>query len=288
MNEISFASLSPSLLARKGGAKPAMRPQHGGMLGAIGGTPEDTDASSEGSLDDLGWNDMGDADVIQLTPAPANKQTAAEARNIDEQAGAKLAEFASPQSPARDQQNVLAQRLESNSPPIMPDAIMSDEDCSDDEMSDDEDFEATSLAETEQEDEAFEAPALEEVDPLDLSPEHGLNLDHFKGPENFAEEEFAAEETVVAAPVAVRAVTAAKPPRAHRVSAAEQGKRAAFTLRLDPERHLKLRLASTIRGRSAQQIVTDALDALLGDMPDLESLAAQVQRPGKTSGSDNA
>jgi hypothetical protein len=263
MNEISFASLSPSLLARKGGAKPAMRPQHGGMLGAIGGTPDDNHASSEGSLDDLGWNDMGDADVIQLTPAPINKQTAAEARDIDEQAGAKLAEFASPQSPARDQQNVLAQRIESKSPPIMSDAIMSDEDCSDDA-----DFEATNFAETEQQDEAYEA---------------------YEAYEAFAaEEEFAVEETVVAAPVAVRAVTAAKPPRAHRVSAAEQGKRAAFTLRLDPERHLKLRLASTIRGRSAQQIVTDALDALLGDMPDLESLAAQVRRPGKTSGSDNA
>jgi len=257
MNEISFASLSPSLLARKGGAKPAMRPQHGGMLGAIGGAPEDNHASSEGSLDDLGWNDMGDADVIQLTPAPVNKQTAAEARDIDEQAGAKLAEFASPQSPARDQQNVLAQRIESKSPPIMSDAIMSDEDCSDDE-----DFEATNFAETEQQEEAFGAFA--------------------------AEEELAVEKTVVAAPVAVRAVTATKPPRAHRVSAAEQGKRAAFTLRLDPERHLKLRLASTIRGRSAQQIVTDALDALLGDMPDLEPLAAQVRRPGKTSGSDNA
>jgi len=283
MNEISFASLSPSLLARKGGAKPAMRPQHGGMLGAIGGSPEDTDASSEGSLDDLGWNDMGDADVIQLTPAPANKQTAAEARNIDEQAGAKLAEFASPQSPARDQQNVLAKRLESKSPPIMSDAIMSDDDCSDDE-----DFEATNFAETEQQDEAYEAFAAEEDDPLDLSPEHGLNSDHFEAPEIVAEEEFAAEETVVAAPVAVRAISAAKPPRAHRVSATEQGKRAAFTLRLDPERHLKLRLASTIRGCSAQQIVTDALDALLGNMPDLESLAAQIRRPGKTSGSDNA
>ena len=28
MAEASFASLSPKLLARKGGAKPAMRPQH--------------------------------------------------------------------------------------------------------------------------------------------------------------------------------------------------------------------------------------------------------------------
>ena len=39
--------------------------------------------------------------------------------------------------------------------------------------------------------------------------------------------------------------------------------KAAFTLRLDPERHLKLRLACAVDGRSAQQIVTDALDQLL-------------------------
>lgn len=65
---------------------------------------------------------------------------------------------------------------------------------------------------------------------------------------------------------------------ATRKSALDDGRRAAFTLRLDAERHLKLRLACTIRNRSAQQLVTDALDRLLGEMPDLESLAAQVKR----------
>lgn len=61
-----------------------------------------------------------------------------------------------------------------------------------------------------------------------------------------------------------------------RQSAHQQGKRAAFTLRLDADRHLKLRLASTLRNRSAQEIVTDALDALLDDMPDVAALASQV------------
>ena len=65
-----------------------------------------------------------------------------------------------------------------------------------------------------------------------------------------------------------------------RKSALAQGKRAAFTLRLDQERHLMLRLACTVRGRSAQQLVTDALDALLAEMPEIASLAAQVQRGG--------
>jgi hypothetical protein len=56
------------------------------------------------------------------------------------------------------------------------------------------------------------------------------------------------------------------------------GRRAAFTLRLDAKRHLKLRLASTVRNRSAQQLVTEALDRFLNDIPEVEALAAQVQR----------
>lgn len=63
-----------------------------------------------------------------------------------------------------------------------------------------------------------------------------------------------------------------------RRSALADGRRAAFTLRVDAERHLKLRLACTIRNRSAQQLVTEALDALLDDLPDLSDLAAQVAK----------
>jgi hypothetical protein len=61
-----------------------------------------------------------------------------------------------------------------------------------------------------------------------------------------------------------------------RRSALADGRRAAFTLRVDAERHLKLRLACTIKGRSAQQLVTDALDRLLAETPDIADLAAQV------------
>ncbi|MEQ1496271.1 MAG: hypothetical protein ABL912_11015 [Novosphingobium sp.] len=59
-----------------------------------------------------------------------------------------------------------------------------------------------------------------------------------------------------------------------RQSAFADGRRAAFTLRLDAERHLKLRLACTVLGKSAQQLVTDALDSLLNEAPDLAALAA--------------
>jgi hypothetical protein len=56
--------------------------------------------------------------------------------------------------------------------------------------------------------------------------------------------------------------------------------KAAFTLRLDPERHLKLRLACAVAGRSAQLMVTDALDALLAGMPELNAMAARANRKG--------
>lgn len=61
-----------------------------------------------------------------------------------------------------------------------------------------------------------------------------------------------------------------------RKSALESGRRAAFTLRVDADRHLKLRLACAVRNRSAQQLVTEALDRLLEELPDLAALAAQV------------
>ena len=83
----------------------------------------------------------------------------------------------------------------------------------------------------------------------------------------------AANEEVEAAKL-LKAKSGNKPAK----STKAQGKRAAFTLRLDPERHLKLRLASTMMDRSAQQIVTEALDALLSEIDELESLAAKMQR----------
>lgn len=54
--------------------------------------------------------------------------------------------------------------------------------------------------------------------------------------------------------------------------------KAAFTLRLDAERHLRLRLACAVSNRSAQQIVTAALDAYLESQPQIDALAAQLPR----------
>src|SRR5690606_35101639 len=69
---------------------------------------------------------------------------------------------------------------------------------------------------------------------------------------------------------------------------AENGRRAAFTLRLDEERHLRLRLASTVRGESAQALVTRALDSLLAQMPEIEQLASQVRPTGQPGGKNKA
>ncbi|MCP5397458.1 MAG: hypothetical protein H6918_12155 [Sphingomonadaceae bacterium] len=200
----NFASLGPTLLARKGGAKPAMRPQLGGLTPVVANTVQQGDEH----LEDLGWNDMGDEDhrsdhdVVALTPAPANEETAAQARAQDEKAQAELAEAARPA--VHKQQEEIARKVAAVTNP---------------------------------------AP--------------------------------------VAVPVAKVAPVAAPRPAAparSRRSSLDRGKRAAFTLRLDADRHLKLRLACTIRNRSAQQLVTEALDSLLGDMNELESLAAQVTR----------
>jgi len=62
------------------------------------------------------------------------------------------------------------------------------------------------------------------------------------------------------------------------------GRKAAFTLRLDPERHLRLRLACAVTGRSAQQIVTGALDDMLAGIPEIEGLASRVPAKAGTAG----
>jgi len=63
-----------------------------------------------------------------------------------------------------------------------------------------------------------------------------------------------------------------------RSSALAAGRRAAFTLRLDAERHLALRVAATITGRSAQVLVTEALDRLLAEYPEIPAIADNIRK----------
>ena len=72
---------------------------------------------------------------------------------------------------------------------------------------------------------------------------------------------------------------AARRPRKPRAAAGTRDK-AAFTLRLDPDRHLKLRLACAVDGRSAQLLVTQALDDYLATIAELDAMAAKAKRKG--------
>ncbi|HYD25431.1 MAG TPA: hypothetical protein VEB68_11595 [Croceibacterium sp.] len=214
MNEPkSFASLGPTLLARKGGAKPAMRPQLP-MAGMSG--PQAAQAIAH-DLEDLGWNDMGEqdlpadhtAEVLQLTPAPANPE--AEARTDE----------GSPPPVVRSMHEELAERLGENAPEYLVERATS--------------------------------PVKQSAPPV-ARPAAAP-----------------AAKPATAKPVAVNAGSA-------RAALEQASRRAAFTLRLDAKRHLKLRLASTVKNRSAQQLVTMALDKFLSEIPEIEALAAQVKR----------
>lgn len=81
-------------------------------------------------------------------------------------------------------------------------------------------------------------------------------------------------EELIAAPAAVKSVSVATATRL-RKETARSGK-AAFTLRLDADRHLRLRLTSAVTNRSAQQLVTEALDALLKSVTEVDALVAQL------------
>ncbi len=172
-----FASLSSSLLARKGQARPAMRPQGFAGFGPMTGNPED-----------LGWNDMG------LEPA------------------APVA--AGPVPQVVRQRTELAEELAARSTPEAPP----------------------------------ETVAVLEPAAMPRRPKKKMAISHG------------------AEPAVVRIKGKGINPH----------KKAAFTLRLDAERHLRLRLACAVNNRSAQQLVTEAVDRLLDSIPELDELAGRV------------
>lgn len=164
-----FASLSSSLLARKGHAKPAMRPQAYALPGEMGGTPV--------HHDDLGWNDMGH-DHEQPAAEPVALRGGAVPQHVE--------------TPAVVVQQAQLER---------------------------------------------------ELTPME--------------------------------PVAAPRLPAVPAEASQPLSRAVPGSRtkAAFTLRLDAERHLRLRLVCAVAHRSAQQVVTQALDDFLARQPGNEELA---------------
>jgi hypothetical protein len=85
---------------------------------------------------------------------------------------------------------------------------------------------------------------------------------------------------VAAEPRALRPVSVATATRIAKETRTKRGK-AAFTLRLDGDRHLRLRLASAVSNRSAQLLVTEALDAFLDSLPEVDDLARQIPARAK-------
>jgi len=133
-------------------------------------------------------------------------------------------------------------------------------------------------------------PPPEGVPPV-LAQRHALKQEFEPVVEEVTDEETevsveAPVETLVTAPIPVLETFEPRPvsvAAASRIARATQHKhKAAFTLRLDEERHLRLRLASAVSGRSAQQIVTGALDAFLESLPEVDELARQL--PSRVKG----
>ncbi len=216
MNEPKpLASLSSSLLARKGKAKPAMRRQGISFPGnAVEG--------DQNPHEDLGWNDMGydtnpdhnglsAVEQIHHNPlAGAIPETVPAVKQQQEEIAAKLV-------PEKEAKQVVKEERTSDPVPPPPLSIS------------------------------------KEVKPLE---EHSA--------------------VVKAAREIKRRPKKARPATKSRTRKAK----AAFTLRLDADRHLKLRLATAVKNVSAQQLVTKAVDEYLKNIPELDDLAQRVPSRG--------
>lgn len=277
-----FASLSSGLLARKGAARPAMRPQGFGQVG--------------NGLEDLGWNDMGGGDPPLAAPAaPVAPDGAPEAfsQQVVEHPRAYHPTGLSPiDSPVHGQQAEIADRFSADGEDEHDEEF--------DETAELYDPDAPFVTSEDEEDEGGEdenggerrepAAAFEPAPtPAPFAPKKQMALDALQ-PVAFEPEVEAVELSTATAfdrlppPIESAPVTATAQPAPRRApkpraQPGQKGK-AAFTLRLDPERHLKLRLACAVDGRSAQMLVTAALDRLLAEMPELQEMAAKAKRKG--------
>jgi len=210
-----LASLSSSLLARKGGAKPAMRRQ------GFSNFPDHSSDYTGETHEDLGWNDMGyDVD-------PDHDAHPVEHLHHNPLAGA----IPNPNAAVRQQQEEIAAKL--GVKPVL---------------------EATP--------EVVEEAAITVPVPLSISREVQPLVENSA----LAEAEVIPEREIEKPRPAVKSRT--------------RKAKTAFTLRLDPERHLKLRLATAVKNISAQQLVTKAVDEYLKSIPELDDLAERVPSRG--------
>lgn len=120
----------------------------------------------------------------------------------------------------------------------------------------------------------FDAPRAAPEDAPAVVHQQVELAQHFAPVEEPAVELEAVEEAAVPAPAPRRR----SPPAKSKLLIA--GTKAAFTLRLDEDRHLRLRLASALHRRSSQRLVTEALDAFLDGMTGLDDMVAKARRDG--------
>ena len=197
----AFASLSSGLLARKGAAKPAMRPQGFGQMGSMG-------------IEDLGWNDMG-------TPQSPASVHPIQPQELPEHVPSSIAALTpapkNGHAPEPQPEEVAEQAVEATPPPVVEQ-------------------------------------------------------------QRAIEKSFAEPAPAVEAPKPVEASVVKLPPRPRQARGLKA--KAAFTLRLDSERHLKLRLACAVTHKSAQQIVSQALEDYLASLPEIDALASRASKRG--------
>ncbi|WP_108810161.1 hypothetical protein [Sphingorhabdus sp. Alg231-15] len=226
-----LASLSSSLLARKGGAKPAMRRQ--GMA-----FPSHSDQENE----DLGWNDMGyDAN-------PDHEAAQSDAENAAE--------------PEQYHYNPLAGAI----PDVVPAVKKQQEEI------------AAKLSQQPAREEAPVAEPVEQEPVTKSEPAVPVPLSISREVAPVAE-----NSSIGVAPPRRKKAAATKQPAKTRRPAQKSRTRkakAAFTLRLDADRHLKLRLATAVKNVSAQQLVTKAVDEYLRSIPELDDLAERIPSRG--------
>ena len=212
-----LASLSSSLLARKGGARPAMRRQ--GMA---------FPAYSEHEHEDLGWNDMG-YDTNPDHEAPQSDDYG-------------------PEDSGQYHYNPLAGAI----PEVVP-AVRKQQEEIAAKLSLQSQREAEIIAEPEQQ------TAVSVIAPAVERPIVGSTP-------------LPRKKVVEITDGARQSATIRRPAQKSRTGKAK----IAFTLRLDPDRHLKLRLATAVENVSAQQLVTKAVDEYLKTIPELEGLAERI------------
>ena len=269
----AFASLSSGLLARKGAARPAMRPQGFGQVGS--------------GLDDLGWNDMGFEAPKPVLEQVRDENHDAFGDELSEPALRNpLAALSPVASPVHDQQAEIADRFGSYTEDSPDEDDYVDETA---ELYDPDALEA-GADDNEEEEEPEEGASLPLIQTKAARPAPvAAEIVAVRVAVEPIPDQVVAETVVVAAiaepafvaptvePVVVMPVSKLARSRQPRAVAGSKAK-AAFTLRLDGDRHLRLRLACAVTGRSAQQLVTDALDRMLGAMPELGAMAEQASK----------